>query len=92
MTGMPVTRAHGPGGVWAYTLYQKPGGLPFVHALDTARRQAYCIDLPLDLRRAAQMELRLRLRAGGRELVVRRVGAAVAVMDTKTFLVRGERS
>ena len=46
MTGPPVTRATGPGGVWAYTLYQKPGGLPFVHALDTVRGKALCIELP----------------------------------------------
>jgi len=92
MRGEPATRATSADGRWAYTLYARQKHVPFVHALDTARRQAYCIDLPLDLRRAAQMELRLRLRAGGRELVVRRVGAAVAVMDTKTFLVRGERS
>jgi hypothetical protein len=29
-----------------YTLYEKPSGQSFVHALDTVRGVAYCIDLP----------------------------------------------
>ena len=33
------------GGRWAYTLYAVPGATPFVHALDTAKRTARCIDL-----------------------------------------------
>ena len=33
-------------GRWVYTLYQKPSGEPFVHALDTVAPLAYCIDLP----------------------------------------------
>jgi hypothetical protein len=32
--------------VWAYTLYQKPTGRYFVHALDTRAGIARCIDLP----------------------------------------------
>jgi hypothetical protein len=46
MAGYAVTRATGAGGRWVYTLYQKPSGEPFVHALDTVRGVAYCIDLP----------------------------------------------
>jgi hypothetical protein len=87
MRGEPATRATGQGGRWAYTLYARAKHAPFIHALDTSRRRAYCIDLPLELAKAQQMRLRLRLRAGGTELVVRRGRAAVAVMDTASFAV-----
>ncbi|HEY3578879.1 MAG TPA: hypothetical protein VGK68_12930 [Gaiellaceae bacterium] len=46
MAGYAMTRTTSAGGRWVYTLYQKPSGEPFVHALDTVRRVAYCIDLP----------------------------------------------
>ena len=62
MGGQPATRATTPDGRWAYTLYARRNGKPFVHALDTARRKAFCIDLPLKLAEPEQMRLRLRLR------------------------------
>jgi hypothetical protein len=46
MTGYAMTRTTSAGGRWVYTLYQKPSGEPFVHALDTVRGIAHCIDLP----------------------------------------------
>jgi hypothetical protein len=46
MAGYAQTRTTSPDGRWVYTLYQKPSGEPFVHALDTIRAAAYCIDLP----------------------------------------------
>jgi hypothetical protein len=46
MQGFPLTRATSLDGRFAYTLYQRPEGPPFVHALDTARGTAACIDLP----------------------------------------------
>ena len=45
MRGSPLTRASSPDGRWAYTLYDGAGGTPFIHALDTTRRTARCIDL-----------------------------------------------
>jgi LPXTG-motif cell wall-anchored protein len=42
-----------------YTLYQKPSGEAFVHALDTVRAVAHCIDLPAN-RRAYNVVLSLR--------------------------------
>lgn len=86
MTGMPVTRATGPGGVWEYTLYQKPEGVPFVHALDTVRGKALCIELPW---RGDQSRLFLvRMRVEGRKLVLTRTsGAEVATIDTRAFAV-----
>ena len=38
MTGSPVTRATGPSGRWIYTLYGRPNGALFVHALDSIGR------------------------------------------------------
>jgi hypothetical protein len=46
MVGSPLARTTGADGRWVYTLYQKPSGEPFVHALDTVGAAAYCIDLP----------------------------------------------
>jgi hypothetical protein len=46
MSGEPLARVMGVGGRWAYTLYASEEH-PFVHALDTARRTAVCIDLDI---------------------------------------------
>jgi hypothetical protein len=46
MAGYALTRTTSADGRWVYTLYQKPSGEPFVHALDTVGAAAYCIDLP----------------------------------------------
>jgi hypothetical protein len=68
MRGMPVTRATGPGGRWAYTLYMNPEGYPFVHALDTVSGTAHCIGIPWTGKQDALWKLRLSLRDGGRTL------------------------
>jgi hypothetical protein len=86
MGGEPVTRATDTSGRWAYTLYARQKGHPFVHALDTERRQAYCIDLPLKLGQGKQMELRLRL--DGQKLVVRDIRTSLAVINTRTWAVK----
>ena len=44
MSGLPVTRATGDGGRWEYTLYQGRE-YAFIHALDTEKAEAFCIDL-----------------------------------------------
>jgi hypothetical protein len=68
MRGVPVTRTTGPGGRWEYTLYAG-GEHPFVHALDTVRRQSICIDLPQRIARSRYLyQLRLRLR--GKQVAV----------------------
>ena len=85
MGGQPVTRATTPGGRWAYTLYARVEGKPFVHALDTVRRQAFCIDLPLKLGEAAQMRLRLRLRSDA--LAVRLGQEQLATVNATSFVV-----
>lgn len=86
MRGWAVTRSTSSDGRWAYTLYARAKNAPFVHALDTARRQAYCIDLPLDLKRPQQMALRLALRSD-RMLEVRQGRETVAAVDTRSFVV-----
>ena len=43
MTGSPVTRATGPTGRWIYTLYARPSGALFVHALDSVDVRAFCV-------------------------------------------------
>jgi hypothetical protein len=88
MGGVPVTRATSREGRWAYTLYARDQQHPFVHALDTARREAYCIDLPLDYKRPKQDRLRLGLDAEGESLSVRLGRARVAEIDTKSWRVR----
>jgi hypothetical protein len=88
MRGRPVTRVSSRNGRWAYTLYARAQDEPFVHALDTVRRSAFCIDLPLELHLGEQTGLRLALRARGRLLVVRAGERSVAVIDTRTLRLR----
>ena len=85
MRGQPVTRATSADGRWAYTLYARPG-TPFVHALDTARSEAFCIDLPARLTVPRQMALRLDAAAEGLRVVQGR--ASLATIDTRSFSVR----
>jgi MYXO-CTERM domain-containing protein len=84
MRGAPLTRETSPNGRWAYTLYDGAGAAPFVHALDTTRRSARCIDLDLlvgtDLSR-----LRLRLDGVSDTLAVTDNRRPVAIVDTHTF-------
>jgi hypothetical protein len=87
MRGQPVTRATSRDGRWAYTLYARPKHGPFVHALDTARGEAYCVDLPLRLRQLEQMALRLRMRRDG-ALEIRSRHARLALVDTETLELR----
>jgi hypothetical protein len=68
MVGTPLTRTTSTGGRWVYTLYQKPSGAPFIHALDTERAVAYCIDLP---RNKGLYNVLLSMRNGDRTLALR---------------------
>lgn len=89
MTGQPWSRVRSADGAWAYTLYVKPGGTAFVHALDTARRRAYCVDLPWHSTFERLVDVRLWLADGGRTLVLSKPRAGrLAVMDTRSFSVR----
>ena len=65
MAGTALTRTTSAGGRWVYTLYEKPSGEPFIHALDAVGAAAYCIDLP---KNRALYNIVLSLRNGGRTL------------------------
>jgi hypothetical protein len=86
MSGYPVSRATGAAGRWVYTLYTRPGGKPFVHALDSVHRSAVCVDLPWT---GSQNPLyRMRLSLSGHKLMLRSTdGRTVRTLDTKTFRV-----
>lgn len=81
MKGIPVTRIADGDGRWAYTLYDN-GRHSFVHALDTSRRTAVCIDL--DIRKAWGARLELH---GDRLDVMGRAARPLASIDTGTHTV-----
>ena len=85
MRGSPITRAASPHGRWAYTLYDGAGGTPFVHALDTSKRQARCIDLPMLAGRQDLWQLRLTVAPRGANLTVSTAGQTLAFVDTRDF-------
>jgi hypothetical protein len=93
MRGIPITRTMSPDGRWAYTLYNGGGKEPFVHALDTERRRAVCIDLPSLEGYRGLFALGMTVNPAGTTLNVVRDGRGrgratpVAVIDTKTFEV-----
>lgn len=87
MRGSPLTRATSPDGRWAYTLYDGAGKTPFIHALDTTRITARCIDLDDVAPGTDLSQLRLHVGADGNTLTVGNRLEAVAVVDTRTFKV-----
>ena len=85
MQGFPMTRAVSADGRWAYTLYDRGSGAPFIHALDTTGRTAACIDLP-GLTGADLSGMRLVVGRG--TLSVVGPHGPVALVDTRTRAVR----
>jgi hypothetical protein len=86
MGGYPVARADSADGRWAYTLYQRSGGMPFVHALDTVSRTARCIGLPWPYARSQAPLATAVLRVAGPKLeVASRGGTRMFAIDTTTF-------
>jgi hypothetical protein len=85
MTGQPVTRAGSRDGAWAYTLYGRTNKGPFVHALDTVHRRAFCVDLPW--RSTPRWLGQTRLRVSGGKLLLRVGRRTMAAVDTRTFEV-----
>jgi hypothetical protein len=86
MRGYPISRATGRGGSWVYTLYNRGSGAPFIHALNTVRRSAVCIDLP-HVAAGNLWNMRLSVSPDGRRLQVRSNGTAIAAVDIKTLRV-----
>jgi hypothetical protein len=83
MTGQPVTRVEP--GAWAYTLYSRTAKRPFVHALDTAHRRAFCVDLPW--RNSGRWINFVRMRVRGGELLLWRSSKVIARVDRQTLEV-----
>jgi hypothetical protein len=80
MVGIAIDRVSSPDARWAYTLYQRPEGGSFVHALDTTGRRAFCIDLD-ELRFDDPADVPLSLTGP-----LLRVGDQ-AIIDTRSFAV-----
>ena len=59
-----------------------------MHALDAAQRRAYCVDLPWHSTFDTLVHVRLSLAREGRSLVLSKPGKRLAVVDTRTFMVR----
>ncbi len=87
MRGSPLTRTMSPDGRWAYTLYDGAGKTPFVHALDTSKREARCIDVPMLVLGGGPLHLTVAPNAA--KLTVSTPGRTVAVIDTSTFRASG---
>jgi len=84
MQGRATARATTADGRWVYTLYQNPGGYPFVHALDTVKGVAHCIGLPWPATDTNQLAINtMRLAIEGQKL---RVGH-YATIDRRTWRV-----
>jgi hypothetical protein len=83
MRGSPITRATSSDGRWAYTLYDGAGGTPFLHALDTSKRQARCIDLPMLTGRQDLGQLRITIASDRATLTVGIAGQKLALVDTR---------
>jgi hypothetical protein len=88
MTGMPLTRATTPDGGWVYTLYMGgEGKKPFVHALDTRHAKAVCIDIPWNTLRENLWQVHVAYLPAKRQLVIKRAGKVLFVVDTRTYRV-----
>jgi hypothetical protein len=85
MRGIPLVRVSDSQGRWAYTLYDGAEH-PFVHALDTERRAAVCIDLD-HFQNLSGAHLAL----SGTRLTVSNDGGTLAVIDTTTQRVISRR-
>jgi hypothetical protein len=87
MYGYALSRVTSPDGSWAYTLYLGREH-PFIHALDTKRAVADCIDVDeLDTRSMDLYGMRLRWGAGGNYLVVAGRRAPLLTVDPYTHAV-----
>jgi hypothetical protein len=88
MQGYPVTRAASSDARWVYTLYQQPGGSPFVHALDAVSRTAVCVGIPWRGNQDILWSVRLRVdQHAPRLLLETRRGRTLFAIDRRTFWV-----
>jgi hypothetical protein len=91
MTGFALNRVMSPGSRWAYTLYLRLSGVPFVHMLDTVGHRAVCIDMP-SLKNVDIGDAHLSLGPGGGALHVMEAGVTRAVINTRTLALVTHRA
>ena len=84
MQGVPAARAMSVDGRWAYTLYVERGKEWFIHALDTERGEAKCIDL-VGIASADG------LRVGHDGTLIVAAGGETWTVDPRTFAVHEPR-
>ena len=84
MYGTPMTRETSPDGRWAYTLYDGQSE-DFIHALDTERGTAVCVDL--DELQTKVWNLDMERSADGGTLELSHRGETEATVDTSSFEV-----
>ena len=84
MQGSPISRTWKDG--WAYTLY---GGnaRPFIHALNTRRIEAVCIDMPWKSSPQRVFDFRVRTDRDGHLVVRGPRGRALVVVDRHSFRI-----
>jgi hypothetical protein len=88
MQGSPMARATSADGHFVYTLYQNPGGYPFVHALDAVAGTAHCTGVPGGLSGDQSVLGALKLSSDGRRLSIGATsGRMFFTMDTRTYRV-----
>jgi hypothetical protein len=90
MRGSPISRAMSEDGRWAYTLYDGNGTHPFIHALDTVRGRAKCVDLDALAGRRDLTDMRTTLGGDG-TILVNDGGGPVLAFDPRTFAVHAPR-
>ena len=92
MNGAPIARSWNRARNWAYTLYSRPAGTAFIHALDTRRGKAVCIDLPWNDVQSAIWGTRIAVSRDGSTLTLRqRPVGTLATVDLRNFEVRALR-
>lgn len=88
MEGSAVTRATSGDGRMVYTMYSRPGGYPFIHALDTVSGVAHCTGLPWHGDQTPLINAGLALADNGRTLAVRlKNGRTWMTMNTASWRI-----
>jgi hypothetical protein len=86
MGGYPYSRALSPDGRWAYTLYDGPDE-QFIHALDTQRGEAVCIDLDKAVPQKELWRTSLKMSPDGGTVSLIERGTVIATLNTGSFEV-----
>ena len=88
MVGMPMARAWSRDGATAFTLYNGPESHAFIHALDTMKCSARCIDLPWQGDAQNGLDrVRMSVDAAGIVTLSQPGVGVLARVDTRTFAV-----